>query len=382
VHSVIEAAGRETMYVFDCLSDLADAWLSDRMLGNFFRLTCPRLFDLDTVTYFGVLRNRHARVGMDMITETTQYLLDVFRCRDRLYIRPIKVQHRSAAAMNLIHAWEPGDRFRRSPTAARWPRSSPARAGRGWRTNRSAATGSASSIRREPSPPWRAAGAPELAGEAAAFARLAGLLFPDEAGLQELIARYLNLDDLLAVRARMIGIGTIGGKAAGMLMARAIVRRDAPALHARLEAHDSFYMSAPRSSIPSSCINGLWWMRRRQRDPPRASCAGSTSRRAPARASCAAASPNRPCASSRACWIISASGLSSCAPVRAGGSLRQRLRRPVRQRVLRQPRPREERLAALLDAVRQVYASTLSRVRRCATASAAACSTSTSRWRC
>src|SRR5690606_23143193 len=99
VHSVIEAAGRETMYVFDCLSDLAEAWLSDRMLGNFFRLTCPRLFDLDTVTYFGVLRHRHARAGMDMITETTQYLLDVFRCRDRLYIRPIKVQHRSAAAM-------------------------------------------------------------------------------------------------------------------------------------------------------------------------------------------------------------------------------------------------------------------------------------------
>ena len=58
VHSVIEAAGPETLYVFDCLSDLADIWQSDRMLGNFFRLTCPRLFDLDTVTYFGVLRNR------------------------------------------------------------------------------------------------------------------------------------------------------------------------------------------------------------------------------------------------------------------------------------------------------------------------------------
>ncbi len=112
VHSVIEAAGPQALYVFDCLSELADAWQSDRMLGNFFRLTCPRLFDLDTVTYFGVLRNRHAHAGMDMITETTQYLLDVFRCRDRLYVKPIKVQHRSAAAMNLIHAWEAGDRFR------------------------------------------------------------------------------------------------------------------------------------------------------------------------------------------------------------------------------------------------------------------------------
>ncbi|HAY28259.1 MAG TPA: pyruvate, phosphate dikinase, partial [Candidatus Accumulibacter sp.] len=112
VHSVIEAAGRETLYVFDCLSHLADAWQSDRALGNFFRLTCPRLFDLDTVTYFGVLRNRHTLPAMGVITNTTQFIIDVFRCRERLYLRPIKVQHRSAAAMNLIHAWEAEGRFR------------------------------------------------------------------------------------------------------------------------------------------------------------------------------------------------------------------------------------------------------------------------------
>lgn len=55
VHSVIEAAGTETLYIFDCLSELAETWQSDRMMGNFFRLTCPRLFDLDTVTYFAVI---------------------------------------------------------------------------------------------------------------------------------------------------------------------------------------------------------------------------------------------------------------------------------------------------------------------------------------
>ena len=104
VHSVIEAAGTETMYVFDSLSDLAEAWQSDRMMANFFRLTCPRLFDLHTVTYFAIRRNTHVESAIQMITETTQFLLDTFRCRDKLYIRPVKVQHRSAAAMNLIHA--------------------------------------------------------------------------------------------------------------------------------------------------------------------------------------------------------------------------------------------------------------------------------------
>ena len=44
-----------------------------------------------------------------------------------------------------------------------------------------------------------------------------------------MIRDYLNLDDLLAIRERMIGIGSIGGKALGMLLARAILRRDVPA---------------------------------------------------------------------------------------------------------------------------------------------------------
>ena len=265
VHSVIEAAGPETLYIFDCLSDLADAWQSDRMLGNFFRLTCPRLFDLDTVTYFGVLRNRHARAGMDVITDTTQYLLDVFRCRERLYIRPIKVQHRSAAVMNLIHAWEAGDRFRAvadSGTVAEilagsgWPGLEDEHIRSHWQQLFDAAR-TVSALRN--------AGASDTAAEAQWFARFARLLFPEEAGLQRLIARYLTLDDLLAVRARMIGIGTIGGKAAGMLLARAVVRRDAPALSARLEAHDSFYVGTEVFDT-FFVHNGLWWVRRRQRD--------------------------------------------------------------------------------------------------------------------
>lgn len=272
VHSVIEAAGRETMYVFDCLSDLAEAWQSDRMMGNFFCLTCPRLFDLDTVTYFGILRNTHALSALQMITETTQFMLDVFRCHDRLYIRPIKVQHRSATAMNLIHAWDegksdaPGDHF--------WPVTdsgtvSEILAGSGWQglddspvlshwRRHFADARAVAALRR--------AGTPDLAAEVFWLDCLAKLLFPSDAAMSPLIRRYLQLDDLLAVRDRMIGIGSIGGKALGMLLARAILRRDAPALHAQLEAHDSFYVG---TEVFDTFLvrNGLWWIRRQQRDP-------------------------------------------------------------------------------------------------------------------
>ena len=46
--NTIERVGTGACYVFDCLSDLAADWYSDIMLGNFFQLTCPHLFDFDT----------------------------------------------------------------------------------------------------------------------------------------------------------------------------------------------------------------------------------------------------------------------------------------------------------------------------------------------
>lgn len=267
VHSVIESAGRETLYVFDCLSYLAEVWRSPRLLGNFFRLTCPRLLDLDTVTYFGVYRHRHDRSAIGVITATTQFLIDVFTCRDKLYLRPVKVQHRSAAAMDLIHAWEPGDRFRPvrdSATVSEILSSSNAP----W-LEHSADTDSwhgpfaeakaLVAARRDEHPG---------AAEPECRARLSQMIFPDDPAMRPLVAEYLRLEDLLGVRGRMIGNGTIGGKALGMLLARAVLRRDAPHLDGRLEAHDSFYLG---TEVFDTFLvhNGLWWIRRRQRDAQR-----------------------------------------------------------------------------------------------------------------
>ena len=56
IRRIIEEAGREAFYVFDCLSELQTAWSTDMMMGNFFRVTCPYLFELDTVAFFPILR--------------------------------------------------------------------------------------------------------------------------------------------------------------------------------------------------------------------------------------------------------------------------------------------------------------------------------------
>ena len=57
IHRVIEKSGIGAFYVFDCLSELLSAWATDHMIANFFQVTCPYLFRLDTVAYFALLRN-------------------------------------------------------------------------------------------------------------------------------------------------------------------------------------------------------------------------------------------------------------------------------------------------------------------------------------
>ena len=168
--------------------------------------------------------------------------------------------------MNLIHAWEEGDRFRPVTdsgtvseilASSQWPGLEDNQIVGHWQRHFAAAKAT-----------WAARfdGHPVPDDEAAWFARLSSLLFPDDMAMSRLVGEYLRLDDLLAVRSRMIGTGCIGGKALGMLLARAVLRENAPELHARLEAHDSFYIG---TEVFDTFLvhNGLWWIRHRQRDP-------------------------------------------------------------------------------------------------------------------
>jgi len=264
VHTVMEDAGRHVIYVFDCLSDLASTWRADQMLGNFFLLTCPRLYDLETVTYFGILRNYHASFALNPITNTTQFLLDVFRHQGELYVRPIKVQHRSTSSMNTLHLWV-GDEFRPITSSAtisevlsasRWPGlRADTRIGF-WRRIFQEAQQAYDDSR---------AGCLHSEKEREIFERLGRMVLSRDEAMLRLIRDYLSLADILEIRDRMVGIGLIGGKALGMLLARAILKRQNPALHTLMETHDSFYIG---SDVFYTFLvrNGVWWLRQRQQD--------------------------------------------------------------------------------------------------------------------
>jgi len=98
VHGIITSEGRDAFYVFDSLSDLLMAWATDLMIGNFFFITCPYLFELNTVAYFALLRGRHSFKTIARIRETTQVLLDVYNNEGRICIHPLKVWQRYSPA--------------------------------------------------------------------------------------------------------------------------------------------------------------------------------------------------------------------------------------------------------------------------------------------
>ncbi len=264
IHGVIESAGRGALYVFDCMSELAADWYSDSMLGNFFTLTCPYLFDLETVAYFALFRNYHSSKAIRPITETTQLFLELYRHAGTLYVHPLKVQLRYSPTMNMLHAWE-GDELRPVTSSVlissilasvNWSDLNPdARAGYWERTF----------LEAQSIPEAVKAGRCTVPREQATFYHLCRMAISRDPNMLKLISRYLALEDVLGVWRRMIGSGLIGGKTVGMLVARNILKQHAPCFAELLEEHDSFYVG---SDVFYTYLvrNGVWWLRQKQRN--------------------------------------------------------------------------------------------------------------------
>ncbi|MFA6135518.1 MAG: PEP/pyruvate-binding domain-containing protein [Phycisphaerae bacterium] len=265
IHAVIEKTGRGGYYVFDCLSDLAADWYSDQMLGNFFMLTCPYLFDIEAIAFFAIFRNRHSSHAVGPISETTQIFLDVYRHKGRLYIHPVKVQQRYSPTMYMLHVWQ-DDQFppvtesaitSEILTSVPWLRMGSASYHLGvWNRTILEAEEVLEEHRNGQCPPARAQ---------EYFHRLLRMAISREDRVLGLVEKYLGLAEVVNITKRMIGTGLIGGKSVGMLLARAVLQQGDARWRERLEPHDSFYIG---SDVFYTFLvrNGIWWVRQQQRD--------------------------------------------------------------------------------------------------------------------
>ncbi len=257
---VIEKHGKGAFYIFDCLSDLAADWYSDRMLGNFFMITCPYLFELDTVAYFGLLRDRHTALATDAIQATAQVVLNVYNNNGDIYIHPLKVDKRYSPTMYLLHKWE-GESFipvTRSTTIAEILSSLPqprltfsAQLRDVWTKNFLNAQKLIDTVSEE-----------EYYTNYAIFKRLLRMVITRDEQLLKLAIKYFDLHDIVDIGKRMIGTGLIGGKSVGMLLAQSIIKKSDKKLAQLLEHHDSFFVGAD-VFYTYLIRNKCWWIRRR-----------------------------------------------------------------------------------------------------------------------
>ncbi|MEQ8175860.1 MAG: PEP/pyruvate-binding domain-containing protein [Syntrophomonadaceae bacterium] len=266
VHEIASQEGRGVYYVFDCLSDLLSTWATDLMIGNFFRVTCPYLFELDTIAYFCLLRNRNSNDTIARIRETTQLFLDVYHQGEQVLVHPLKVWNRYSPTMFLPHV-KVGEDF--LPI-----------------------TSSMEASRLFSSFNWRGPGnveskldywdrvflkAQELVEHSRNGERLSSqeekemvdqlcwMVIGREDKVLDLAYRYFTLEDLLEIRNRLLGSGYIGGKSVGMLLARKILQADKDHDWDKwLEPHDSFYIGAD-VYYTFLVENGCWNLRLEQK---------------------------------------------------------------------------------------------------------------------
>lgn len=266
VYDIITREGREAYYVFDCLSDLLPVWASDLMIGNFFVITCPYLFELDTIAYFCILRNNHSFATVARIRETTQLLIDIYNNDGRFYVHPLKVWNRYSSTMFLPHLMDEDDLspVTSSMDIAKLLALAPIMLHESEKRNLDYWDRlflNASDLFRKA----REGDPIALEAQDMIFERLCRLIIGRDERILTLAGKYFTLKDLLDIKTRLIGSGFIGGKAVGMLLSRAILLRDREAgWESCLEPHDSFYIG---SDVFYSYIveNGWWKLRMEQR---------------------------------------------------------------------------------------------------------------------
>ncbi len=254
VYDIITKEGIGACYVFDCLSNLLSEWSTDLMVGNFFLITCPYLFELDTIAYFAIIRRSHSFQTIARVRETTQVLLDVYNDKGNIYVHPLKVWKRYSPTMFLPHKKE-GDEFVPiidSVDAANL--FSDMSKKKEERSERNLDYWDRLFIDAESllEKPW------ESEKEEDMIERICRIMITRDPRMAILMKDNFSLEDLLRIRERLIGTGLLGGKTGGMLLARKILERDKSFdWRALLEDHDSFYIGS--DVFYTYLVQNNWW---------------------------------------------------------------------------------------------------------------------------
>ncbi len=106
LNSIEDSLPPGARYVFDSLTGMQDLWGDENNTYKFFTYMCPRLYDLDTIAYWILEKEAHSQKFKANLRHITQVVFDIYKRRDMLYIKAIKLDGRQNREAFKPHLFE------------------------------------------------------------------------------------------------------------------------------------------------------------------------------------------------------------------------------------------------------------------------------------
>lgn len=229
VYHIISTSPPNTIFLFDFLSELQTSWVSDMMMANFFRIICPMLSEVKSTGVFPLLRNQHSYRAIYSIMQATDIFIDIQSQGDFLRLQSprfhnihnyqsIKYYHVQQNSVRFMKQEKPDIHFSEQVIDKKsldiWERY--------FEVLKSFANTN---------------DFPEQGQE-----KVCLRLMTQEEKMKALIVRHFNLSDYISIYKRMIGSGKIGGKACGFLLGRKLIESYLPDVFGYLEPNDTYFI--------------------------------------------------------------------------------------------------------------------------------------------
>lgn len=96
-------------YIFDSLTGMQDLWGDENRTYKFFTYICPLLYDLGTVAYWILEKDAHSQKFKANLRHITQVVLELYKRKDKLWIKALKLEGRPNREAFKPHSYEIGD---------------------------------------------------------------------------------------------------------------------------------------------------------------------------------------------------------------------------------------------------------------------------------
>ena len=106
LNSIEDSLPPGARYVFDSLTGMQDLWGDENDTYRFFTHMCPRLYDLDTVAYWILEKDAHSQKFKANLRHITQVVFDLYKRREHLYIKALKLSGRQDREAFKPHPYE------------------------------------------------------------------------------------------------------------------------------------------------------------------------------------------------------------------------------------------------------------------------------------